>query len=222
MKIVLTGATGFVGAEVLSQLAASPSISGITCLSRRPVGIESPKVSTIIHSDFAVYDDRLLRELAGHSACIWALGGKASDLGKALARITHTFTLSLAAGIAVHADRNFTFCYLSGMGADPTERAWLPWEKETRHLKGRTEKDLLTLQAGYPNFSAHNFRPGGILPRDSNTLLEAALGPIVVNVKTLAQAMIVAATRPEMFRGQPTISNKEIKRMARLSIVPGA
>jgi nucleoside-diphosphate-sugar epimerase len=159
MKILLTGATGFVGAEVLSQLAINSSISGITCLSRRPIGLESPKVKTIIHSDFAVYDDGLLSELAGHSSCIWALGGKASDLGDALMRITHTFTLALAAGIAARSDRRFTFCYLSGMGADPSERAWLPWEKETRHLKGRTEKDLLALQTAHPDFCVHNFRP---------------------------------------------------------------
>jgi hypothetical protein len=37
-----------------------------------------------------------------------------------------------------------------------------------------------------------------------------------VNVKTLARAMIVAATESDMFRRQATVFNSEIKQMAPL------
>jgi hypothetical protein len=83
------------------------------------------------------------------------MGGKASDVGDELTRITHTSTLEFAEGMAAYTqehDHPFAFCYLSGMGADPTETAWLPWEKETRRLKGRTELDLQVLSAKYPGF----------------------------------------------------------------------
>jgi hypothetical protein len=158
----------------------------------------------------------LLDRLADHHACIWALGGKASDLGEpeVFARITHDFTLALAEGIADRAKRRFTFCYLSGMGADPTETARLPWEKLTRHLKGRTEKNLHALQERNAAFCAHAFRPGGILPDDANRLLRRALAPIVVSVGELSDAMIAGAVDDRLFRQWPVIGNRNIKRLA--------
>lgn len=131
MKIILTGATGFVGSNLLMHLIADARISEITCISRRPIGVSARKMATILHDDFLSYDSALLDQLAGHDGCIWALGGKASDLGEPeeFARITHGFTLTLAEGIAARASGPFTFCYLSGMGADPTETTRLPWEQ---------------------------------------------------------------------------------------------
>jgi hypothetical protein len=217
MKIILTGATGFVGFHVLAHLLANPDVAEVTCLTRRPIEVDSPKVTTILQEDFAAYDPLLLDRLADHDACIWALGGKASDLGTpdAFTRITHTFTLALAEGVACRIRAPFTFCYLSGMGADPSETATFPWEKLTRHLKGRTEKDLARLQGQYPQFCAHCFRPGGILPDGASPLLRFLLAPIVVGVGELADAMIAGATDASLFRHWPIIGNNDIKRLAR-------
>jgi nucleoside-diphosphate-sugar epimerase len=74
MKIILTGSTGFIGSEILTQCLANPSITSIIALSRRklPDSLSSdPKLQTVILDDFATYNDEVLRECVGAEACIW-------------------------------------------------------------------------------------------------------------------------------------------------------
>lgn len=80
--MVLTGATGFVGGEVLRQLAERPEIEAITCLTRRAPATRPAEATAVLQADFSVYDTVLLDRLADHSAYIWAMGGKAADLGQ--------------------------------------------------------------------------------------------------------------------------------------------
>ena len=73
MKVVLTGATGFVGGEALMRAVDHPAISEVVVLTRRDLSVEqkaSPKVKTIVLPDFEKYDD-VLEQLAGAEACIW-------------------------------------------------------------------------------------------------------------------------------------------------------
>jgi len=72
MKIVLTGTTGFIGAEVLQQCLANPAISSIVALSRRPLdSVSDPKLKVVVLKDFTVYDEEVMKELEGAEACIW-------------------------------------------------------------------------------------------------------------------------------------------------------
>jgi hypothetical protein len=215
MKVILTGATGFVGEEILRRLAARTDIEEIICLTRRAPKASPPNATIILHDDFSVYDKSVLDRLAGCSACIWALGGKASDLGDRLEKVTHTFTIAFARAMAERANEDFTFCYLSGMGADPTETARFPWERATRHLKGRTERDLAALQRAYPLFCACNFRPGGILPSAASHILDWLLAPLVVRVGDLAEAMIIVGTEKRLLRKAPLLHNARIKQLSK-------
>ena len=84
MHLILTGATGLVGAAVLDNMLAQQSISRISILSRRPVAMAEghDKAKVIIHNDFGVYSEALLDELRDAKGCVWALGVSQNDVDK--------------------------------------------------------------------------------------------------------------------------------------------
>jgi uncharacterized protein YbjT (DUF2867 family) len=74
MKIILTGATGMIGGEVLIQCLQHPAISSVIVLSRRELPasiVKDPKLRVIILDDFMIYPQHILQDLDGAEACIW-------------------------------------------------------------------------------------------------------------------------------------------------------
>jgi uncharacterized protein YbjT (DUF2867 family) len=84
MHLILTGATGLVGASVLHNMLAQESISRISILSRRPVKMAEghAKAKVIIHEDFNKYDPALLDELKDAHGCVWAQGTSQNAVSK--------------------------------------------------------------------------------------------------------------------------------------------
>jgi uncharacterized protein YbjT (DUF2867 family) len=131
MKVIIAGATGFVGQEVLTQCLAHPSITSIVALCRRELPITHPKlhVHVMKDEDFLSYSDpQLSASLRGADACIWTLGvtpSRASD-GQAFRRVTlgytsqaakafnDAFTASNDSGQEASAGPKFRFVYFSG------------------------------------------------------------------------------------------------------------
>lgn len=74
MKVIVTGATGLVGKEIVRQCLADPRITKLVILTRRAVSMDvesHPKTDIVMHQDFSKYSEDLLRRLAGASACLW-------------------------------------------------------------------------------------------------------------------------------------------------------
>lgn len=74
MKIIITGATGFIGGEVLTQCLQDPAITSVVALARRelPASVTgNPKLKVIILEDFLSYSDSALQDIKGAEACIW-------------------------------------------------------------------------------------------------------------------------------------------------------
>ena len=76
MHLILTGATGVIGAGVLQNMLTMESVSRISILSRRPVAMAEghSKAKVYIHKDFKKYDKELLEELKDAKGVVWALG----------------------------------------------------------------------------------------------------------------------------------------------------
>ena len=69
MKILLFGATGMVSDGVLRWLIASPKVSHVVAVSRRPLAVQHPKLETVIEPDmFHLQHVNTLRDLDGASS----------------------------------------------------------------------------------------------------------------------------------------------------------
>lgn len=191
MKVILTGATGFIGGEVLCQLLQNPAISLITVITRRPLPDElgSPKIRQVIcreEFEWLEWGPSMMRWVDESEACIWyapetsspqnsadfarCIGGLPKSSSSSAAYITTTTTLPLSAARAFSPlatlERKFRFIYLSTYHADVTESKWRPFEKTSAYMNGRTERALFELTKNHPlqvQYELYTFRPGSVL-----------------------------------------------------------
>ena len=155
MNVVLFGATGMVGAGALVECLADARVQSVTALTRSPLQRSHPKLREVRRDDFFHYND-CRAEFAKCDACFFCLG--VSSIGmdeQTYTRLTYDLTLA-AAHALVAANPGMTFCYVSGVGTDSTERGGRMWAR----VKGRTENALLAL----PFKATFMFRPGYIQP----------------------------------------------------------
>jgi hypothetical protein len=155
IKAIITGVTGMVGEGVLHECLLHPKVESVLLINRKPCGVKHEKLNEIIHKD--VLDlSAIQNELIGYNACYFCMGvssiGKKEDEYK---RITYDLTMNFANSL-VKLNPEMTFCYVSGVGTDSSEKGRSMWAR----VKGKTENDLMKL----PFKAAYMFRPGYIQP----------------------------------------------------------
>lgn len=145
MKIILTGATGFIGQEVLRQCMGDNRITSLYILVRRNFTLPSIQGQNptqtrkvIVVEDFEHYPASVLEELAGTEGCIWTVGTtgmkdpsmcRKVNIDYTMAGAT-TFANSLAVKLrqdgSAMPQKKFRFVYTSGMLAvtDQTQKLW--------------------------------------------------------------------------------------------------
>jgi hypothetical protein len=163
MHLILTGATGLIGAGVLQHMLAAPEITRVSILSRRAVAMAEghDKAKVIIHKDFNVYDSALLEEIKDANGCVWALGISQNDVDKqTFYNITHDMPLAAAKAFSsLHPDSPFTFVHVSGEGATDTPGMFTPLFGK---VKGEAEASLLEFHKTRPNFCPIVVRPAAV------------------------------------------------------------
>lgn len=216
MKIILTGATGFIGEHVLSFARIHPAITSILVLSRRNLPMMHPKVKVVIQKDFLNYSDDILEACAGAEACIWGLGVARSLSPEDNRRINLDYTLAAAETFArvlgsKMEGRKFRFVYLSGMMTerDQTKKSlWFMAEARLIRVgrpsdphscskpqclleQGEVENRLIELQRQLPEqLASYVARPGGVLA--TNSFFPSLLEPLAraITVDDLAAKML--------------------------------
>ena len=152
MKILLFGATGMVGDGVLRWLVASPKVTCLVAVSRKPLSVEHPKLEAVIEAD--MFRLKHLDRLQDSDACFFCLG--ASSVGMSAEdyrRLTYDLTLAVARQL-LPGNPRMVFEYISGEGTDAKSRQ--TWAR----VRAETETALSTM--GFRD--SYGLRPGFIQP----------------------------------------------------------
>ncbi|KAI0263106.1 hypothetical protein BC834DRAFT_335419 [Gloeopeniophorella convolvens] len=181
MKVILTGATGAAGLATLRALLSDSAVTHVTVLGRRrlpswivlPGGSASdisspthPKLTSITHEDFKHYPAELQTTIAGHDACVWALGTSSLGMSEAAyADVTvgflDTFLDILKAYSVGSPEHPFRVVFVSGQNADREQKDKVMF----RRVKGRAEQSLVNFaRRSEGGIKATILRPGFFSP----------------------------------------------------------
>ena len=191
-----------IGQGVLRACLLDPDVERVASVVRTATTTRDPKLHEIVHADFSDFT-AIAGELAGYDTCLFCLGVSSAGMTEAeYRRITYDVTLAAAKVLASPA---MTFLYISGAGADATEKKRTMWAR----VKGATENALFRL----PFKAAYMFRPAYIQPLHGiksrtkwTRIMYSVFGPLyplwrlvfrrwVTSTDELAHAMLAVAKR---------------------------
>jgi len=155
MNVVLFGATGMLGQGVLRECLLASDVNRVLTIGRSATGVQNAKLQDLVHADLWNYS-AIEEQLRGFDACFFCLGVTSTGMSEAdYTRVTYGITVA-AAEMLCRLNPDMTFVFVSGAGADSTERGRIMWAR----VKGKTENAIFHL-AFKASFA---FRPGAVQP----------------------------------------------------------
>ncbi len=153
--VIITGTNGMIGNLILKICLNSNDVAKVTSITRKPLGIYHPKLVEVIHNDFLNYT-KVEEQLKNQDVCFYCIGVYTGQVPTdEFKKITVAYT-EIFANTLRRNNEETSFCFLSGQGADSSEKSNMLFARE----KGIAENILLKLKFK----SIHIFRPGYIYP----------------------------------------------------------
>jgi len=190
-SVLLAGATGLVGRDVLASLLADPRVARVVAPSRRALPLHPKLIEVRVDYD-ALPEDASWWSV---DAVVCTLGTTMAVAGsrEAFRRVDHDYPLRVAQLALRHGAG--AYALNSAMGADPGSRFFY------NRVKGELERDLAAL--GYPSLTC--VRPGLIGGERSEkrrgeramTVVLGALGPVLPRAWRINPASRIAAVLVE-------------------------
>jgi nucleoside-diphosphate-sugar epimerase len=154
-NVIITGSNGMIGSLVLESCLQHQEIGKVTAITRRSLNIQHEKLVEVIHDDFLDYT-KVEEHFRNQDLCFYCIGVYTGQVPTdEFNKITIDFT-KVFGDVLKKNSPSSVFCFLSGAGADSTEKSRILFAKS----KGIAENYLLNLK-----FQAtYIFRPGYIYP----------------------------------------------------------
>ncbi|KAJ5710069.1 hypothetical protein N7493_009661 [Penicillium malachiteum] len=181
MKLIVVGATGLVGSEIIRQSLEIGEITEVIALARHPIQVEnssSSKVKSVVVRDYAEYPEDVKAKLTGADACIWTVAitpFRASNFPFAeVKRVCQDCTLAGFKAIYEARPKSpFRFLYFSAEGTpqDPSKRPMLMGDYQV--MRCNTENMVMGFPAQFPGTQICIAQPGVVT--NSTTWSRAAL-----------------------------------------------
>lgn len=220
MKVIVFGATGMVGGGVLRECLLASDVEAVLTVGRKATGLHHEKLHEIVCEN--LFDlTAVLGELSGYDACFYCLGVSSVGMKESeYRRISYEMTLAVAE-VLVKVNPAMMFVYVTGAGADSSEKGRVMWAR----VKGAAENRLLQM----PFRGAYMFRPAAIQPlhgiRSKTPLYQFfydVLGPLltlgrrwfpryVTTTEEVGKAMLAVSRRNG---GRGVLENVEINEIA--------
>ncbi|KAF2720177.1 hypothetical protein K431DRAFT_286024 [Polychaeton citri CBS 116435] len=215
MKVIITGATGFIGSAVVNGCIANQAISSIITLSRRDLKVSDTKVTNLVIQDFKNYSESEIEQMKGAEAAIWCQGVPKQDIAAnfeyPLAGVK-AFETNLITHLP-HAVQKFRFVYLSGALVERDQNKSLWFAKDLRLQRGDLESRFVSFEEEHSqHWQTIIAKPAGVLSNDS-IVSKFLLPSFSIWVQHLAEALIDAAINGSETQ---TLENAELKRRGQM------
>jgi len=193
LKVILFGGTGMIGQGVLRECLLDTGVALVVAIGRTATAVQHPKLREIVHKDLWDYSS-IEPQLRGFDACFFCLGVTSAGMSEEdYSRVTYGITHA-AAETLCRLNPGLTFVFVSGAGADSTERGRIMWAR----VKGKAENAVLKM----PCKASFVFRPGVVLPMHGETsrtrayrIMYAVMKPLLPLLKRLMPGQIVTTER---------------------------
>ncbi len=220
VKAIVFGATGMIGQGVLRECLIDPGVERVLTIGRNATGQRHEKLIEIVHTDLVDFT-AIRRELSGYDAGFFCLGITSAGMSEAdYRRVTYDIAVS-AARTLVELNPDMTFIFVSGAGADSSERGRVMWAR----VKGATENAILAL----PFKASYVFRPAFVQPMHgivSRTgwynAMYRVFGPLfpllsrlapgyTVTTEQFGRAMLALARAGTKYDGSQVLESRDIR-----------
>lgn len=193
MKVLIAGASGSIGGEILTHLLQRSEITNIIALTRKPIADLPSKVENILVPDFGDLEhlgDEKWEKIRDADAMVWAIG--TYNLNEDVnTRYPLAFQNAFAARLPAPQSgktSKFRFILLSGAFVEPDQSRTLFFLPQQRKAKGVTESKTVEFAERHKEvWEALVIRPSGILIGQSlqNSVASFVLGTMLVKGEEL-------------------------------------
>ncbi|MDP9432182.1 MAG: NAD-dependent epimerase/dehydratase family protein [Actinomycetota bacterium] len=231
MRIVVTGASGNVGTEILSLLTADPRVTAVAGIARRPPADTGRVEWVALDIGGPVAAERLTEVFRGADAVIhlaWLI--QPSHRVDVMARANLDGTAAVlralvAAGVPAIVHASSVGAYSPGPKHSPVLESWptggISTSPYSRH-KVAAERMLDELEAAQPQLRVVRLRPGLMLQRDAGSAISRYfLGPLVP-LPLIRRALLPVVPAPAGLRVQALSTSDAARAFVRCALEPDA